>query len=76
MFLNGKEDRMIIDCERCAMSGTDVCNDCVVGALVGHNGILELADTERHAIEALSLVGLISPIRLVEYDPRHAASGE
>lgn len=50
--------------------------DCVVGALVGHTGILELADTERHAIEALSSVGLISPIRLVEYEPHRAVSGE
>jgi hypothetical protein len=58
------------------MAETDACTDCVVGALVGHNGILELADTERYAIEALSSVGLISPIRLVEYQPRHAASGE
>jgi hypothetical protein len=67
---------MIIDCDRCAMSETDACKDCVVGALVGHNGILELADTERHAIEALSRVGLISPIRLVEYQPNQVVSGE
>jgi hypothetical protein len=58
------------------MSETEVCKDCVVGALVGHEGILELADTERHAIEALSRVGLISPIRLVEYQPHQAVSGE
>ena len=67
---------MIIYCDRCVMSETDACKDCVVGALVGHNGILELADTERHAIEALSRVGLISPIRLVEYQPNQAVSGE
>lgn len=67
---------MIIDCDRCTMFETDACKDCVVEALVGRNGILELADTERHAIEALSRVGLISPIRLVEYDPPQAASGE
>jgi hypothetical protein len=58
------------------MFETDTCTDCVVGALVGHDGILELADTERHAIEALSRVGLISPIRLVEYQPPQAVSGE
>lgn len=67
---------MIIDCDKCTMLETDACTDCVVGALVGHTGILELADTERHAIEALSRVGLISPIRLVEYDPNRAVSGE
>jgi hypothetical protein len=67
---------MIIDCDRCTMLGTDACKDCVVEALVGHNAILELADTERHAIDALSRAGLISPIRLVEYDPPQAASGE
>jgi hypothetical protein len=67
---------MIIDCDRCTMLETEACADCVVGALVGHNGILELADTERHAIEALSRVGLVSPIRLVEYDPPQAVSGE
>lgn len=67
---------MIIDCDRCVMSETDACKDCVVEALVGRNAILELADTERHAIEALSSVGLISPIRLVEYEPHLAVSGE
>lgn len=67
---------MIIDCDRCAMSETDACKDCVVAALVGHGGILELADTERHAIDALSRVGLISPIRLVEHEPHRAVSGE
>ena len=67
---------MIIDCDRCAMVETDACKDCVVAALVGHSGILELADTERHAIDALSRVGLISPIRLVENKPHRAASGE
>jgi hypothetical protein len=58
------------------MSGTEACKDCVVEALVGHEGILELADTERNAIDALSSVGLISPIRLVEYVPPTAVSGE
>ena len=58
------------------MSGTEACKDCVVEALVGHDGILELADTERNAIDALSRVGLISPIRLVEYVPHTAVSGE
>lgn len=67
---------MIIDCDRCTMSETEACKDCVVAALVGHSGILELADTERQAIDALSRVGLISPIRLVEYEPHRAVSGE
>ena len=67
---------MIIDCDRCTMFETEACKDCVVGALVGHNGILELADTERRAIEALSRVGLISPIRLVAHEPSRAVSGE
>ena len=67
---------MIIDCDRCVMSGTDTCDDCVVGALVGDNAMLELADSERNAIEALSAVGLISPIRLVVDDRHQAVSGE
>jgi len=66
---------MIIDCDDCTMHGTNVCDDCVVQALVGDIGILALADEEKRAIEVMSSVGLISPIRLVERGDRSASSG-
>jgi hypothetical protein len=56
---------MIIDCNTCDMRETNACNDCVVSVLVGENGILELAEAEHEAIDSMSRVGLVSPIRLV-----------
>lgn len=56
---------MIIDCGTCDMRHTRTCDDCIVSVLVGANGILELAEAEREAIESMSRVGLVSPIRLV-----------
>lgn len=66
---------MIIDCDECTMNRTDVCDDCVVRALVGDTGILALADEERRAIDVMSSVGLISPIRLVVRGERSSDSG-
>ena len=59
---------MIIDCNTCDMRETSACDDCVVSVLVGDNGILELAEAEQAAIDSMSRVGLVSPIRLVIND--------
>ncbi len=64
---------MIIDCGRCAMAGTDACEDCVVTALVGEGGLFALVEEEQRAIEAMSKVGLVPPIRLVE-NAEHAVN--
>jgi hypothetical protein len=56
---------MIIDCDTCDLQHTRTCEDCIVTALLGEDGILELAEEEKAAIDALSTVGLIAPIRLV-----------
>ena len=64
---------MIIDCERCTMHETEACSDCVVSALVGSTGILALADQEKKAIDEMSRVGLIPPIRLVDESVRSVA---
>jgi len=55
---------MIIDCETCDMRHTRTCDDCIVTALDGDHGILDLAEDERLAIEEMSRIGLVSPIRL------------
>ena len=55
---------MIIDCDTCDMRHTRTCDDCIVTALLGEHGILNLAEEEMTAIEELSRVGLVSPIRL------------
>ncbi len=65
---------MIIECGRCVMVNTEACDDCVVSALVGDGGILALAEEEARAIEAMSSVGLVSPIRLVDRGDRAAGS--
>ncbi len=56
------------------MRETNACDDCVVSALVADNGILELVEAEQAALESMSRVGLIAPIRLVEYEDRSEAS--
>jgi hypothetical protein len=50
------------------MRETNACNDCVVSVLVGDNGLLRLAEAEQAAIDSMSRVGLVSPIRLVVND--------
>jgi hypothetical protein len=55
---------MIIDCETCDMRHTKACDDCIVTALLGDHGILVLAEDEKAAIDEMSKIGLVSPIRL------------
>lgn len=66
---------MIIDCGTCDMRGTRVCDDCVVSALVEDNGILDLAEAEQAAIDSMSKIGLVPPIRLVPNNQASSASG-
>ncbi|GMQ93106.1 MAG: hypothetical protein BMS9Abin12_0583 [Acidimicrobiia bacterium] len=66
---------MIIDCGTCDMRETKVCDDCVVSALVRDAGILELAEVERAAIDSMSKVGLVPPIRLVSDNGNSVAGG-
>ena len=66
---------MIIDCQTCDMRRTNACDDCGVALLVGDDGILELVEAEQAAIESMSKVGLVSPIRLVTIEGGSSASG-
>ena len=66
---------MLIDCDCCAMRDTSACADCVVGVLLSIGpGPLDLDETERAAIDALSEEGLVPRLRLVT-DPPTAAAG-
>jgi hypothetical protein len=56
---------MIIDCDSCVVAHTDACDDCIVTALCEHGGMLELGRSEKAAIDAMSDVGLVAPLRLV-----------
>lgn len=63
---------MLIDCNDCAMQGTDACGDCVVSFLLNDMaGPIEFDDEQAEAIELLADAGLVAPLRLV---PR--AAGE
>ena len=64
---------MIIYCESCTMHEKEACSDCVVSALGGSSGILALADQEKRAIDEMSRVGLIPPIRLVDESVKSVA---
>jgi len=46
------------------MRHTKACDDCIVTALLGDHGILVLAEDEKAAIDEMSKIGLVSPIRL------------
>jgi hypothetical protein len=70
-----EEVEMIIDCNTCDMRETNACEDCVVSALVGDSGILELVEAEQAAIDSMSRVGLVSPIRLVVNERGNAIGG-
>ena len=61
---------MIIDCDTCTAVGTEACNDCIVTALSAPGAVLELSPDERAAIDTMSAVGLVSPIRLVTSEER------
>ena len=64
---------MIIDCADCRMQHTEACDDCVVTALMGPGGVLELADADRlgfiydvgHA-QAMDRLGFFSHIGWLE----------
>ena len=66
---------MIIDCDTCDMRSTRACDDCIVTALLGDHGILELADAEQKALAEMSQVGLVPPLRLrLRSDPQRPAA--
>ena len=67
---------MIIDCSTCVARHTTACDDCIVTALAD-DGIIDLGNDERAAIDAMSAAGLVSPLRLVASDAeeRRSASG-
>lgn len=68
---------MLIDCDHCAMRDTTACDDCVVGVLLSiGSGPLEIDETERQALDALSDAGLVPRLRLVaDGEPPSAATG-
>lgn len=68
---------MLIDCDTCSMRDTTACDDCVVSVLLAIGpGPLEIDETERDALDALSAAGLVPRLRLVPKDkPPQAATG-
>lgn len=54
-----------VDCSSCRVRG-DACTDCVVSVLLGvPSSDVRLTEAEQQAIDALSAVGLVPPLRLV-----------
>jgi hypothetical protein len=54
-----------IDCEDCAMAGTNACDDCVVSFIVSREpGDAVVVDAvEERALRTLSESGLVPPVR-------------
>jgi hypothetical protein len=56
---------MVIDCDTCAMQGTDTCADCVVSFVIsddpGESLVVDLA--EMRAIRLLGEAGLVPRLR-------------
>lgn len=62
---------MTIDCDDCALDGTDACGDCVVTFILGAaDGSLEIDEHEASALDNLADAGLVPPLRLVPIERR------
>jgi len=64
--MTAHDESIVVDCDRCVVRSPSACGDCVVTVLLGSppEGVVLDAD-EKAAIEALSAVGLVPPLRLV-----------
>lgn len=57
---------MRIDCDECAMQGTDQCRDCVVSFIVEREeGPVVVSTDEARALRDLGEAGLVPVLRLV-----------
>jgi hypothetical protein len=55
-----------IDCDECAMQGTDHCRDCVVSFIVEREaGAVVVSAEEARALRDLGEAGLVPVLRLV-----------
>jgi hypothetical protein len=64
-----------IDCDECAMKGTEQCEDCVVSFIVERDGGAVVVDAEEaRAIRDLGEAGLVPLLRLVP-KPRDGDAG-
>lgn len=56
---------MIIDCRQCDMHQSDHCKDCLVMAVISHDGEapLEISSEHEAAIESLQQAGLAPVLR-------------
>ena len=65
---------MRIDCDDCAMQGTDHCSDCVVTFIAEReDGVVVVSAEEARALRDLGEAGLVPVLRLV---PKPRAPGE
>lgn len=56
---------MRIDCDECAMQGTDQCKDCVVSfVLEREDGVVVVDEEEARALRTLGEAGLVPLLRL------------
>ncbi len=67
---------MLIDCDGCRMQHTAACDDCVVTAILGMTGRVELADDEAVALVNLADAGMVAPLRLVPLAPEEDLARE
>ena len=68
---------MRIECEACAMQGTDQCEDCVVSFILGREeGAVEVSAEEARALRNLGEAGLVPMLRLVPKRNGGEESGE
>jgi hypothetical protein len=62
---NRKEAAVRIDCDECAMQGTDQCKDCVVSfVLEREDGVVVVDEEEARALRTLGEAGLVPLLRL------------
>jgi hypothetical protein len=58
------EAGMVVDCNTCAMRGTDACDDCVVAFVLDRGADAVVFDAaEERAVRAMSKAGLLPLLR-------------
>jgi hypothetical protein len=68
---------MRIECDRCAMQGTDQCDDCVVSFILEReDGAVVVGAEEARALRNLGRAGLVPLLRLVPKRRDDRAEGD
>lgn len=59
-----EEPGLVLDCDTCAMQGTDACGDCVVTYILDRrDGAVVFDAAEERAVRSMTRAGLLPDVR-------------